>query len=1389
MSLQIISAPSFGRFAIATRDIHSGEHIIESKAISAVVYGHHAKEYCHTCFKSLKGISPYICKKCEFARYCSEECQKADTLHSSVECPTLLEWTGLKSDADTRMIIRLLTLLDQEQKSKVAHEPTVPDIGSEVLTYTPEVYQKEPHFIDVLLMAGYDEFTHNDTTHKRFIARVIEDNVSRYLTLFAAPPLLPQHYPNSTAGSLLATCDLVHLILILLCIIERNAFTIRPDKGFSVNPSASLLNHSCAPAAAFMHGSAGWKAVEGTEENMQCNLGEVEEDGETKLAERRNKKLKTDCASVEVTDDEIKLFVPKGCEISKSGKSNSVGSSFKTSVLSHKPPSVHIVCIRSVIHKNEEICINYLPLQQSQTQRRSVLLQNYRFLCSCERCVWWERRWNGWRKEEEEKEEEEEEEEKEKKREEKKRDGIKAIEDGKSCENEVEHEKEEKEKKRKYLKEKELRWWQDEAFMRWKLWGIKNTVVPDEEKSKEKYKEDKNEEDEEDKEEENEDEEKEEENEEEGEEEEGEEGEEDEGESDKESDQAEKDLKDDHQPSVTFAQTVLLSSEKKTSFQSSSSSSSDSNIAISSQQQAPEYLPKLSVERRLTQLLCPTCGFPLVLCSYDENEEANEEMLECGNCERREKTVGMGKNSGKENKPKKEKGNVDDDDDNENEENEDEEDEEDEEEEEEKEIHKKENKKRKTEKKNRHHKENKGYEENESESEENETASMNSFHSCLNLPFLPHRHSQTRHFAFVCSNPNVYSKLSQLHPLQHLEKWSNVAENAASSLGSEDFFFNGDDGLETRNSTISHDSSSLQSSSSSHSYSQKQNGSKDRYSNRNQNHRNFHGSSSGSSHSELKIEERKRAMMKVMRALTHYPETIDHPCHEGKGHSLFVENRKRKENRKFERSHKQHNYSSSRSEHDCKGFKNSQHSQRDSAFSDPSHLECAHLHSPSEIFVTRVNFLLSLIEPFTQKAINLASSVHRRDSRRNKQRKEKSEATKEEHEASGDEKNEEERAGDVTSEPSAISSYSSSSLLSSILHEQGHIYLAGPFLLSFLLSLYHTAHELDLCDALADQFETTSLADSIKECEKLLGSLDGWLGKENEVRIKGMGVMARLTKMNIEEEEEKEEKRRKKEMAKEKRRKRKEMKHFEKRKEREEGAKEENNEKAEESEASESSSTTSSLSSSSSSSSSSEKSSELFGVLLQKSSLLSTSPLSLYTRIQHLYETYSKIFSYYRVFTSISTPFSPPNSSLAFSFVFLGMIAVKKEICRLRLKRMKKGLYDDEVIKTEALEKNSENESDKNKDCLIVSEIKKETKSEKEGAYEEFGECLDISLQSCRVCSSSEYSIDVFNGMKAAAYGFQKLMIAHGMNDEALIMEMKTFIALVNQLKELQRRI
>lgn len=116
LPISIHSTQHQGRFVVAERDITKGEQICSSPTLTAVVYGQHANKVCHTCFNDLPQNSFIRCEYCHFAHYCSKECQQADKVHSLLECPIITSWNGLKDDADTRCLLRLLTLIVEEQK-------------------------------------------------------------------------------------------------------------------------------------------------------------------------------------------------------------------------------------------------------------------------------------------------------------------------------------------------------------------------------------------------------------------------------------------------------------------------------------------------------------------------------------------------------------------------------------------------------------------------------------------------------------------------------------------------------------------------------------------------------------------------------------------------------------------------------------------------------------------------------------------------------------------------------------------------------------------------------------------------------------------------------------------------------------------------------------------------------------------------------------------------------------------------------------------------------------------------------------------------------------------------------------------------------------------------
>ncbi|KAA6354337.1 MAG: hypothetical protein EZS28_050136, partial [Streblomastix strix] len=131
--------------------------------------------------------------------------------------------------------------------------PLIPEVGDPEFIYKANSNSRSPTAIDFLRLAGNSDYNENNqNSNNRQLAYTIYYAVSDILPIFAMHPLQPQFMKYSFRYNWnLGRNDYVNLVEAILCISNRNAFGLGNGVGCSVNPSASIMNHSCSPSATF----------------------------------------------------------------------------------------------------------------------------------------------------------------------------------------------------------------------------------------------------------------------------------------------------------------------------------------------------------------------------------------------------------------------------------------------------------------------------------------------------------------------------------------------------------------------------------------------------------------------------------------------------------------------------------------------------------------------------------------------------------------------------------------------------------------------------------------------------------------------------------------------------------------------------------------------------------------------------------------------------------------------------------------------------------------------------------------------------------------------------------------------------------------------------------
>jgi hypothetical protein len=120
------SPSSRGRCLRAKRDIEVGELVLAAEAFSVVKQEFNMSSHCHWCLKKKSSSKPFICKHCERAIFCSEECYAAGLNHHAFECNALKKFVSNSSTLlDERELVSLIASMLENKIDVSDHE--VPD--------------------------------------------------------------------------------------------------------------------------------------------------------------------------------------------------------------------------------------------------------------------------------------------------------------------------------------------------------------------------------------------------------------------------------------------------------------------------------------------------------------------------------------------------------------------------------------------------------------------------------------------------------------------------------------------------------------------------------------------------------------------------------------------------------------------------------------------------------------------------------------------------------------------------------------------------------------------------------------------------------------------------------------------------------------------------------------------------------------------------------------------------------------------------------------------------------------------------------------------------------------------------------------------------------------
>jgi SET and MYND domain-containing protein len=214
--VEIRVTPERGRHLIACKQFSPGSTIYYADPYAAVLKTKYVTSRCSECFKSPEeGSSLYRCSRCQWARYCSETCQRRGWFAGhKEECPLLSKAATLNP---TETILIVSKILRKKKREMQLPSTTKLPLGQ--------------RYTDIeFLLSHRKDFSEE---------RIIE--LGQLVVKFASFLQLPEGDPPVSAS------ELIELLCKLLC----NVFTISDSElkpiGIGLYPIAALINHSCSP--------------------------------------------------------------------------------------------------------------------------------------------------------------------------------------------------------------------------------------------------------------------------------------------------------------------------------------------------------------------------------------------------------------------------------------------------------------------------------------------------------------------------------------------------------------------------------------------------------------------------------------------------------------------------------------------------------------------------------------------------------------------------------------------------------------------------------------------------------------------------------------------------------------------------------------------------------------------------------------------------------------------------------------------------------------------------------------------------------------------------------------------------------------------------------------
>lgn len=282
---RVAYSPQCGRYVVADEPIKAGDILFEEQQMAMVLFDTHLERFCSYCAGAIPKGKGVACI-CKLVHYCCERCAELDHEIHSVECRAFRGPHAqlLLDNADGRCLLRVLTYWKFEHAERLAQAasgsalaaaapppPPSPKVGEDApLQISLEPYVGVSRTVPPLelLPTSRNAEGRREAPRKRYRlsdALSLVDN----LEAFSAEDLAGKRRVGAAVlgcfepGELPDDLDeirhwvppecktLEDLAVRVQCIIDCNTFTVYPLLGFSIHPSASMVNHTCSPNAYF----------------------------------------------------------------------------------------------------------------------------------------------------------------------------------------------------------------------------------------------------------------------------------------------------------------------------------------------------------------------------------------------------------------------------------------------------------------------------------------------------------------------------------------------------------------------------------------------------------------------------------------------------------------------------------------------------------------------------------------------------------------------------------------------------------------------------------------------------------------------------------------------------------------------------------------------------------------------------------------------------------------------------------------------------------------------------------------------------------------------------------------------------------------------------------